>query len=508
MRYLIGIDLGTSGTKTVLFDTAGTPLAASTVEYPMYQPQNGWAEQDPADWWDAVQKTLKDVLKKSAVDPKDVAGVGISGQMHGLVMLDGNGKVLRNSIIWCDGRTGRECAEITETLGRERLIAITANPALTGFTAGKILWVRRNEPEIYAQCRHVLLPKDYIRYMLTGVYATEASDASGMNLLDVTKRDWSEEMLDKLGIDPLWMAKVYESPDITGSINKAAAEATGLAEGTIVVGGAGDNAAAAVGMGVVSEGRAFTSLGTSGVVFAHTDSVKIDPQGRVHTFCAAVPQSYTVMSCTLAAGLSLRWMRDTLYTGEAEKAREQGVDPYIPMMDAARKVPLGANRLLFLPYLMGERSPILDEKSRGVFFGLSAIHTKDDMLRAVVEGISYSQRACVDVLRGMGLKLDDMLLCGGGAKSPFWRQMLADLYGCPVFTIASTEGPALGVAVLAGVGAGIYPSVAEACAGMIKRNAPLMPDAVTALAYEPYYALYSSLYPAMKEGFARLSEMN
>ena len=507
MSYLIGIDLGTSGTKTVLFDAEGTPLAAATVEYPMYQPQNGWAEQDPADWWDAVQKTIKSVLQKSGADAKEIAGVGISGQMHGLVMLDEAGRVLRRSIIWCDGRTGRECAQITETIGGDRLIAITANPALPGFTAGKILWVRRNEPEIYAQCKHVLLPKDYIRYMLTGVYATEASDASGMNLLDVTKRDWSDEMLSKLKIDPSWMAKVYESPEVTGRVHKKAAEATGLAEGTIVVGGAGDNAAAAVGMGVVREGRAFTSLGTSGVVFAHTDSVRIDPQGRVHTFCAAVPQSYTVMSCTLAAGLSLRWMRDTLFTAEAEAAKKLGVDPYIPMMEAAQKVQTGANRLIFLPYLMGERSPILDEKSRGVFFGLSAIHNKNDMLRAVIEGISYSQRACVDILRGMGLRLDDMLLCGGGAKSPFWRQMLADLYGCPVCTIASTEGPALGAAILAGVGAGMYASVAEACDKMISRNAPLQPDSAAGKEYEPYYELYSTLYPALKDSFARLSEM-
>ena len=507
MSYLIGIDLGTSGTKTVLFDAEVTPLAAATVEYPMYQPQNGWAEQDPADWWDAVQKTIKSVLQKSGADAKEIAGVGISGQMHGLVMLDEAGRVLRRSIIWCDGRNGRECAQITETIGGDRLIAITANPALPGFTAGKILWVRRNEPEIYAQCKHVLLPKDYIRYMLTGVYATEASDASGMNLLDVTKRDWSDEMLSKLKIDPSWMAKVYESPEVTGRVHKKAAEATGLAEGTIVVGGAGDNAAAAVGMGVVREGRAFTSLGTSGVVFAHTDSVRIDPQGRVHTFCAAVPQSYTVMSCTLAAGLSLRWMRDTLFTAEAEAAKKLGVDPYIPMMEAAQKVQTGANRLIFLPYLMGERSPILDEKSRGVFFGLSAIHNKNDMLRAVIEGISYSQRACVDILRGMGLRLDDMLLCGGGAKSPFWRQMLADLYGCPVCTIASTEGPALGAAILAGVGAGMYASVAEACDKMISRNAPLQPDSAAGKEYEPYYELYSTLYPALKDSFARLSEM-
>ena len=396
-EYLLGIDLGTSGTKTVLFDTDGNAVASALVEYPMYQPKNGWAEQDPKDWWNAARDTIRQVLEDSGADPAAVKGLGISGQMHGLVMLDENGEVLRNSIIWCDQRTQAECDEITEKIGKERLIEITANPALTGFTAGKILWVRKNEPEIYEKCRHILLPKDYVRYMLTGEFATEVSDASGMQLLDVKNRCWSREVLEKLEIDPSLLAKMYESPEVTGTVTAEAAALTGLKEGTPVVGGAGDNAAAAVGTGVVEEGKAFTTLGTSGVVFAHSDSVTIDPKGRVHTFCSAVPGCWTVMSCTLSAGLSLKWFRDTFCGEEKAVAAGMGVDPYYLMDKQAEKSPIGANRLIYLPYLMGERSPLLDPSARGVFFGLSAIHTKYDMLRAVMEGVIYSQLSLIHI---------------------------------------------------------------------------------------------------------------
>lgn len=477
------------------------------MEYPLYQPQNGWAEQDPADWWNAAAATIRRVMDESGVAPEAVKGVGLSGQMHGLVMLDEAGEPLRKSIIWCDGRTSRECAEITELVGRQRLIEITANPALTGFTAGKILWVRRNEPELYEKCRHILLPKDYIRYKLTGIFATEVSDASGMNLLDVPNRCWSDEILDKLGIDKSLLAKMYESCEVTGQVTAEAAAITGLSAGTPVVGGAGDNAAAAVGTGVVETGKAFTTIGTSGVVFAHSDNVTIDPEGRVHTFCAAVPGAWTVMSCTLAAGLSLKWLRDNFFTEEMQTAAGMGVDPYYLMDQQAGRIPVGANRLLFLPYLMGERSPLLDENSRGVFFGLSAIHTKYDLLRAVMEGVTYSQRQCLDVLRGMGVVSTEMLACGGGGSSPLWRQMLADVYGCPVKTVVSKEGPALGAAILAGVGAGLYPSVQDACHAMIRTNPAQQPDPEASARYEPFYQLYRSLYPALRESFHTLAAL-
>lgn len=507
MELLLGIDLGTSGTKTVLFDSDGRRLASHTVEYPLYQPKNGWAEQDPEDWWRAVQETVRTVLAKSGAKPEDIRGIGIAGQMHGLVMLDGQGQVLRKAILWCDGRTQAQCDEITQTVGREKLLSITANPALTGFTAGKILWVREHEPENYEKCRHILLPKDYIRYKLTGEFATEVSDASGMNLLDVPKRQWSGEILSLLGIDRSLLGEMYESCQVTGKVTKAAAEAAGLAEGTVVVGGAGDNAAAAIGTGVVEEGKALTTLGTSGVIFAHAGQVTIDPQGRVHTFCSAVPGAWTVMSCTLSAGLSLQWFRNQFCPAERETAAALGVDPYELMTAEAEKGPIGANRLIYLPYLMGERSPLLDSDARGVFFGLSAIHTRGDLVRAVLEGVAYSQRQCLDVFREMGVDVSDMAICGGGGRSPLWRQMLSDLYGCPVKTIASEQGPALGVAILAGVGAGVYDTVAQGCAAAVRTGEKSTPDSGRSAAYEPYYNLYRSLYPALREQFGTLASL-
>ena len=507
MNYLLGVDLGTSGTKTVLFDTAGKVMASKTVAYPMYQPQNGWAEQDPRDWWNATAVTTKAVIEESGVDPADIKGVGISGQMHGLVMLDKAGQVLRRSIIWCDQRTAQECEEITRRVGKERLIAITANPALTGFTASKILWVRNHEPEIYAQCAHILLPKDYVRYMLTGEFATEVSDASGMQLLDVPNRCWSDEVLEKLEIDKSLLAKVYESPEVTGTITKEAAALTGLKEGTPVVGGAGDNAAAAVGTGVVEDGKAFVTIGTSGVVFAHTSDISIDPKGRVHTFCCAVPGCWHVMGVTQGAGLSLKWYRDNFCQAEMETAKGMGKDPYFLMDQQAERVPIGCNKLLYLPYLMGERTPHLDPDCRGVFFGLSAIHTKYDMLRAVMEGVTFSQRDSVEILREMGVDLKEMLACGGGGSSPLWRQMLADTFNCEVKTVVSKEGPALGVAILAGVGAGIYKSVEEGCRAVIRTNPPQPPIAENVPQYEKFYQIYRSLYPALKDSYQQLAKL-
>lgn len=505
MDYLIGIDLGTSGTKAVLFDTTGRALASKTVEYSLSQPQNGWAEQNPADWWNAACEALRLILTQSGVGARAVRGVGLSGQMHGLVLLDGNGEVLRPAILWCDGRSGTECREITEAVGRNRLIEISANPALPGFTAGKILWVRKHEPQLYARAAHILLPKDYIRYKLTGEFATEVSDASGTNLLDVSARRWSDEILRKLYIDKTLLGKMYESVNVTGEVTDSAAKATGLAPGTPVVGGAGDNAAAAVGTGVVSTGKALTTLGTSGVIFAHSDNVRIDPLGRVHSFCHAVPGKWTVMSCTLSAGLSLKWFRDRFCAEELREAGKQGVDPYVLMDREAASSPLGARRLLYLPYLMGERSPLLDEKARGAFVGLSAMHTRGDLIRAVMEGVVYSQRQCLDILREMGVETSDMAVCGGGAKSPLWRQMLADVYGCPVSTTgAALEGPALGAAILAGVGTGIWPTVEAACERLVHKDAVCAPDPINGAGYEPYYSAYCSLYPALKDSFAAL----
>lgn len=505
MKYLIGVDLGTSGTKTVLFDTEGSVIASKTIEYPMYQPQNGWAEQDPIDWYNAAVETIKYV--SSQVNPEDIAGLGISGQMHGLVMLDENGDVIRPSIIWCDQRTGAECEEITRLVGKDRLIEITANPALTGFTASKIMWVKNHEPENYAKCRHILLPKDYVRYRLTGEFATEVSDASGMQLLDIANRCWSDEVLEKLGIDKSLLAKVYESPEVTGTITEDAAKLTGLKAGTIVVGGAGDNAAAAVGTGVVSDGTAFTTIGTSGVVFAHTSQMSIDKAGRVHTFCCAVPGAWHVMGVTQAAGLSLKWFRDNFCESEMNTAKGMGVDTYYLTDKEAAQSSIGANKLIYLPYLMGERTPHLNPDCRGMFFGLSAIHTKRDMIRAVMEGVSYSLRDCWEILKEMGVDIDDMTACGGGGSSPLWRSMLADIYNCPIKTCTSKEGPALGVAILAGVGAGIYPSVEEACAKMIRYNPAQNPEPENVPEYQKYYEIYTKLYNDVKDTYTKLAEI-
>lgn len=507
MNYLLGIDIGTSGTKTALFDTAGGVMASAVLEYPMQQPENGWAEQNPEDWWNAAREGIRRVLKTSGVDPQDIRGIGLSGQMHSLVLLDENNDVLRPAILWCDGRTAAECEEIHTRVGRDRLIELTANPALTGFTAGKILWVRKHEPELYAKCRHILLPKDYIRLKLTGAYATEVSDASGMGLLDVPHRCWSDEVLEKLEIDKNLLAKVYESPEITGRITDEASADTGLAAGTIVVGGAGDNAAAAVGTGVVTEGKAFATIGTSGVVFAHTDELSIDPKGRVHTFCCAVPGAWHVMGVTLAAGASLQWFRNNFCADIIADAEKRGVDPYDLMNHMAERVPEGAKRLLFLPYLMGERTPHLDPDCRGAFIGLSAIHTRAEMIRAIMEGVTYSLRDCAEILHEMGVTNREIVACGGGGTSPLWRQMLADVLDCEVSTVASREGPALGVALLAGVGAGLYESVPAACAAVIRTSAPQQPDAAAGKRYDAVYEVYRSLYPALRDSYAALAKL-
>ncbi len=494
-QYLIGIDVGTSGTKSVLFDTLGNVIASALVEYPMYQPANGWAEQDPEDWWNAASSTLTELSKK-AVDGK-IVGIGISGQMHSLVLLDKDNNVIRRAILWCDQRTGAECAEIEQIIGRKRLIEITANPALTGFTAGKIMWVKKHEPENFAKCAHILLAKDYIRFKLTGEFATEVSDAAGMQLLDVPNRCWSKEVCDKLGIDMSLLAKVHESPDVTGYVTKEVAEMTGLPCGIPVAGGAGDNAAAAIGSGVCESGKAFTTIGTSGVVFAHTGEPIIDPEGRIHTFCAAVPGTWHVMGVTQSAGLSLNWFRGSFASDMSYKAIDE----------EASKLPIGSDKLLYLPYLMGERTPILDANARGVFFGLTTLHTKAHLARAVMEGVSYSLNDCLGILDEVGIKLDDMVLCGGGGKSKFWRDMISDVYGLPIKTLVSDESAALGVAILAGVAAGVYSSVAEGCKLTVKEKSVREPDAKNHAEYMKYYGLYKSLYPALKDKFEALNSL-
>ena len=507
MAYLLGVDIGTSGTKTVLFDELGNARASDLQEYPLYQPKNGWAEQDPEDWWMATYVSIKNVLAKSGVSPDDVKGVGLSGQMHGLVLLDKDNKVLRKSIIWCDQRSSAECEQITQLIGAKRLIEITANPALTGFTASKIMWVKNHEPEIFDKAVKILLPKDYVRYMLTGEFATEVSDASGMQLLDVPNRCWSDEVLQKLGLNKSMLGKVYESQEITGTIHNRAAELTGLKAGTPVVGGGGDQAAGAVGNGIVKPGVISSTIGTSGVVFAYTDKVSIDPLGRVHTFCHAVPNTWHIMGVTQAAGLSLQWFRNNFCKEEISTANLMGVDPYYLMDKAAEKVEAGSNGLLYLPYLMGERTPHLDSDCRGVFFGLSAKHTKKEVLRAVMEGVVYSLKDCMEIIKELGVDVGQVRASGGGGKSPLWRQMQADVFGSEICTINASEGPAFGVAILAGVGSGVYKSVPEACEATIQVKTRQQADQAMTAKYNEYYKLYKSLYQSMKQDFKTLAKL-
>ena len=505
MSYLLGIDIGTSGTKAVLFDDTGNSLASSTYEYPMYQPENGWAEQEPEDWWKAVCSSVRDTITQSGVNAAEIKGIGLSGQMHGAVLLDAAGKVLRRSIIWCDQRSSSECEQITSLIGRERLVSITANPALTGFTAAKVMWVRNNEPHIYEKIKKILLPKDYIRYMLTGEYATEVSDASGMQYMNVPDRCWSSEVTGKLGVESEWLAKLHESPEITGTVTRQAAALTALAEGTPVVGGAGDQAAGAVGNGIVHKGVISSTIGTSGVVFAHSDDVSIDPQGRVHTFCHAVPGKWHIMGVTQGAGLSLKWFRDNFCIEEKRTAELMGIDPYVLMDKEAEKAAPGSNGLIYLPYLMGERTPHLDPDARGVFFGLSARHGKQHMIRAILEGVVFSLRDCLEIIRSMEVAVNEVRASGGGGRSGIWRQMQADIFGTDIYTVSSGEGPALGVAILAGVGTGIYGSVREACDTAVRIKTRQAPDLELKRQYDKYYSLYGGLYGSLKDKFKELA---
>lgn len=505
MSFLLGIDIGTSGTKTVLFDENGNTVASALEEYPLYQPNLGWAEQDPEDWWRATYTTIKAVISKSGIQASDIKGVGLSGQMHGAVLLDKDYNVLRKAIIWCDQRSFQECEQITSIIGKERLIEITANPALTGFTASKILWVKNNEPQIFEKVCKILLPKDYIRFRLTGEFATEVSDASGMQLMDIPGRKWSSEVLSKLGIEQSMLGDLYESQEVSGKVNKVASEITGLKEGTPVVGGAGDQAAGAVGNGIVKTGVVSSTIGTSGVVFAFSENVSIDPKGRVHTFCHAVPNTWHIMGVTQGAGLSLKWFRDNFCIEEKRTADLLKIDPYVLMDQEAEKVPAGCNGLIYLPYLMGERTPHLDPNAKGVFFGLSAKHEKPDMIRSVMEGVVYSLKDCLEIIREMGVDVSEVRASGGGGKSKLWRQMQADVFGKEITTINSSEGPALGVALLAGVGTGVYSSVNQACEAVIKVKTKQNADMDNHSKYQKFYGIYKQLYNSLKNDFQDLA---
>ncbi|MDI7247220.1 MAG: xylulokinase [Bacillota bacterium] len=508
MPLLLGIDIGTSGTKVIVMDEDGGIVASATEVYPLHTPRPNWAEQDPADWWAAAVGAIRRACERGGVEPADIGCVGLTGQMHGLVLLDEKDQVLRPAILWCDQRTMDECRWIIGAVGgAERLRELTCNPALTGFTAPKIVWVRDHEPDVYKKIRKVLLPKDYIRFMLTGEYATEVSDASGTLLFDVEDRRWSHDVLGALGVSEDWLPRCYESPEVTGRVTEAAARETGLAEGTPVVGGGGDQAAGAVGSGIVKPGAISVTVGTSGVVFAYMDEPALDAEGRLHTFCHAVPGKWHAMGVTLGAGGSMRWFRDALCEAEVAVARCAGTDPYeIITAEAAHAEP-GCEGLVFLPYVAGERTPYPDPNARGVFFGLSLRHTKAHMARAVMEGVAFSLRDCLELVKALGVSIGELRVSGGGARSTLWRQIIADVFGSPLVTLEVTEGPAYGAALLAGVGAGVYRSVPEACERTIKPAGVTEPELSGVGLYEEYYGLYRDLYPRLKPEFDRAAEI-
>ena len=503
MTIFLGIDIGTSGTKTLAMREDGAILASATVEYPLYSPKPGWSEQKPEDWWKASVKSVKQVMKAAKLKADDVGGIGLSGQMHGSVFLDKAGKVIRPALLWNDQRTAAECAEIEKRAGgRSKLIKMVANPALTGFTAPKILWLRNNEKKNFDKTVQVLLPKDYVRYQLTGEFATEVSDASGTLLLDVVKRKWSRPLLSKLDLDADLFPQMYESEDVTGGLNKAAAKAMGLNVGTPVVGGGGDQAASAIGNGIVRKGVVSATMGTSGVVFAHSDEVQVDPKGRLHTFCHAVRGKWHVMGCVLSAGGSLQWFRNQLCQEEIAAAKKKKIDPYELITKQADAAPAGSEGLFFLPYLTGERTPHADPNARGSWVGLSLRHGKGHLARAVMEGATFAMRDSLEIAKAMDIPVKEIRLSGGGARSQFWRQMQADIYGQPVVTINAEEGPAYGVALLAAAGTGAYKNVVEACKATISVVTKTKPVTSAKKTYNAAYPVYQNLYQSLKSDFA------
>jgi xylulokinase len=484
----LGIDVGTGGTRAVLVDRRGSVIASAASEHAAIRSDHiGWAEQDPEDWWRAAKEAIAAVLTASRLTGSDIQAVALTGQMHGCVMLDARGDVLRPALIWCDQRTQPECDWLEAKIGRERLIELTCNPALPNFTLTKLLWVRTHQPEIFARIAHVLCPKDYVRYRLTGEFAIDMQEASGTLLLDVTHRRWSEEVAEAAAIPMSWLPRLFEGPEICARINAAGAAATGLAAETPVAAGAGDQGAGAVGMGIVGPGSVSATIGTSGVVFASTDRPAMDPLGRLHTFCHAAPGLWHVMGVTNGAGLSLRWFRDTFAPGVG----------YDDLATEASAIAAGSDGLLWAPYLFGERTPHLDPHARAAFVGLTASHTRAHCVRAVMEGVAFSLRDTFSLFAELGIPVARIRLGGGGARSPLWQQIQADVYGRPVELLAAEEGGAFGAALLAGVGVGAWPSVEAACAATVQVAQQIEPKHAPAM--ELAYADFRRLYPALRE---------
>jgi xylulokinase len=499
---LLGIDIGTGGSRALIVDDAGHVVAAASAEHAAFRSlQTGWAEQDPPDWWRACQEAIRRVLTESGIQADAIRAIGLSGQMHGAVLLDSAGAALRPAIIWCDQRTGEQCRWLETTVGADRLIELTANPALTNFTLTRLLWVRANEPDVWARVRHVLLPKDYVRFRMSGEYATDVADASGTLMLDVARRRWSHDMLAQADIDARLLPTVFESPEICARLSREAAAATGIREGTPIVAGAGDQAAGAIGMGITRPGAVSVTIGTSGVVFAATDRPAIDPKGRLHTFCHAIPDRWHVMGVTQAAGLSLRWLRDLLTHPTAPTHLTSPTPPtpvaYDELSAEALSVAPGADGVLWAPYLMGERTPHCDPDVRGALIGLAASHGRGHIIRAVMEGVAFSLRDTFSIFSELAVPVERVVLGGGGARSALWRQIQADVYGYAAQTVAVEEGAAYGAALLAGVGAGIWTTVDRACEAVVRAadTVALQPLAVSVM--NERYEEYRRVYPAL-----------
>ncbi len=492
--YFLGIDVGTGGTRALVIDTSGRIVSSATDEHvPFASPRTGWAEQDPRDWWRAAGGAVRAALGRAGLSGDDITAIGFSGQMHGSVLLDANGEVIRPALIWCDQRTDAQCRAITEEVGAARLIELTCNPALTGFTLPKLLWVREHEPDAWQRVASVLLPKDYVRYRLTGDRATDVADASGTLLFDVAARKWSAAMLDAMDLSAKLLPRAYESPEVTGCVSEDGATATGLRPGTPVVAGGGDQAAGAVGMGIVRPGAVSATIGTSGVVFAATDRPALDPGGRVHTFCHAVPGRWHIMGVTQGAGLSLRWFRDRFGAGQ-----DDGRDPYERLTEEAAAVPAGADGVLWAPYLMGERTPHLDPHARASLVGLAASHTRGHVVRAILEGVTFSLKDSFSIFEEMNVPVGGVRLGGGGARSTLWRQIQADVYGYPVEIVEAEEGAAYGAALLAGVGGGAWKTVDAACDAVVRVAVTVAPQPADQRILAARYDAFRKLYPALR----------
>jgi xylulokinase len=503
---LLGIDVSTTGAKALIIDATGAVIASATEEYPLHTPRPQWSEQDPEDWWQGAQRAIRRALAAAGTPPAAIAAIGLTGQMHGLALLDRAGAVLRPAILWNDQRTGPQCEEITGWAGGlPRLLALTGNAVLPGFTAPKLIWVRQHEPAVYDQAAHALLPKDYVRYRLTGEFATDVSDASGTALFDVGNRRWSATMAGLLQVPLGWLPVCTESDVVSGQVSQLAAAATGLAVGTPVVGGGGDQAAQAVGSGIVQPGVISVTSGTSGVVFAHQERYAAEPQGRLHIFCHAVPGAWHAMGVMLSAGGAFRWFRDAV--GQAEKALGAGLnrDPYDILTAQAEETPPGAEGLLFLPYLTGERCPHPDPNARGAFVGLTLRHGKGHLARAVLEGVSFGLRDSLELIKALGVPITQVRASGGGARSALWRQIQADVFGAELAVVNVTEGAAFGAALLAGVGAGVFGDVRQAADACVRVVSVVEPQAEAVATYEGLYPLYRGLYGALKPTFKALT---